>query len=642
MIAAARAWVRNNPRLAVAGYAGVFAAIAFALTRPVLLVNDGQIYFEMARGMRHGTLEFSNGLDVVDSPELWMQNAVKRGPHLFAKYPPLYAVLAAVPYALGGIRGLYGLNAVGFWFAVLAFHEIARRALGPSRALFATALLPLVVPLVPYMLMELPHLPALALSSWALVFWDDARQSDDRRRAARLGGVTGLLAGLAFGIRIQDVVLTLPLFAVGFFHSRHRSAVLGGMFAGFGACVMAVAAFNLQRFGSANPFSYGPSESALGAPLPEEGIAFFARPSFVAWAAIVTVALLAARRCARRGAAVLCVAAGALVLVAVPSLRHVTLNAVASLASVTLNASIAGAGWSSPDTTLGWIDKALLSSTPFAVLGLVGVVTATARPAAPLPTALAWMAVSLLLFLSPRDPDPRTLRGTMGFLSLSPRYLVEIMPALYLLAWDRLQRVRFATVHLVTGVVTASVLFEFMRSTGPDDLVPAKAALMLTGSIVAAALLASIYFAPRGLARAIALGALVALTNGYAAACIFAEDSRCLRGMAATYEQWGQRVLAAMPEPRVALVGWHFAKDAVFHVRASKSVIVADPSVDDGASLASTLDALAGHGVTPYYFGLGLERAAPHFEGRYRAVPVLGDLLLWRLDRQSPVPDASR
>ena len=637
---AARAWVRRNPGLAVAGYAGIFAAIAFALTRPVLLVNDGQMYFEMARSMRHGTLEFYNGLDVVDSPELWMRNAVKRGPHLFAKYPPLYGVIAAAPYALLGIRGLYLLNAVGFCFTVLAFHQIARRVLGPSRALMATALLPFAVPLVPYMLMELPHLLALALLLWAVVFWDDARRSDPSGRAARNGVLAGLLAGLAFGVRIQDIVLTVPLVAVGFFHSRHRRAVLGGMLAGLGACVFAIAAFNVQRFGSANPFSYGPNESALGAPVPEEGISFFLRPAFVVWTVTVTGALLVARTAARPGARAgavwLWVVAASAVVAAVPSLRSVAHRSIAALASMTLNASIAGAGWSSPDTTLGWIDKALLSSTPFAVLGLVGVVAVTARRAPPLQTALGWMAVSLLLFLSARDPDPRTLRSTIGFLSLSPRYLVEIMPGLYLLAWDRLRNVRFAPVHLAAGLAAAAAIFEYMRSTGPDELVPAKTALILTGSIVAAALLASAYVARRGPVGAVALGALVALTNGYAAACIFAEDSRCLRSMAATYEQWGERVLGAMPEPRVALVGWGFAKDAVFHVRATRPVIVVDPSVDDGADLASTLDALVAHGVTPYYFGLGLERAAPHLgphlDGGYRAIPVLGDPLLWRLD----------
>ncbi len=629
---AARAWVRRNPGLAVAGYAGVFAAIAFALTRPVLLVNDGQMYFEMARSMRHGTLEFYNGLDLVDSPELWMRNAVKRGPHLFAKYPPLYGVLAAAPYALFGIRGLYLLNALGFWFAVLAFHRIAERALGPSRALVATALLPFAVPLVPYMLMELPHLVALALLLWAIVLWDDARRSDDRGHAARSGVLAGLLAGVAFGVRIQDVVLALPLVAVAFFHSRHRRAVLGGMLAGFGACVLAIAAFNLQRFGSANPFSYGPRESALGAPVPEEGISFFLRPAFVAWTSMVIGVLFVARRCARAGAVWLCVVAAAAVVAVVPSLRDVAHRSIAALASMTLNASVAGAGWSSPDTTLGWIDKALLSSTPFAVLGLVAVVAVTARRAPPLQTALGWMVVSLLLFLSARDPDPRTLRSTIGFLSLSPRYLVEIMPGLYLLAWDRLRSVRFAPVHLAAGLVAAAATFGYMRSTGPDDAVPAKAALILTGSIVAAALLASAYVARRGPFGAVALGALVALTNGYAAACIFAEDSRCLRGMAATYEPWGDAILGAMPEPRVALVGWGFAKDAVFHVRARKPVIVVDPSVDGGAELASTLDALVAHGVTPYYFGLGLERAAPLLGDRYSAVPVLGDPLLWRLE----------
>jgi hypothetical protein len=632
MIAAVRAWVRDCPGLAVAAYACVFAAVAFSLVRPVLLVNDGQMYFEMARSMRHGTLEFYNGLDVVDSPELWMQNSVKRGPHLFAKYPPLYGVLAAAPYALLGVRGLYLLNALGFVFAVLGFHALAQRMLGPSRARLATVLLPFAVPLVPYMLMEMPHLVALAPLLWAVALWDDARRSDDRSRAALLGVAAGLLAGAAFGVRVQDAVLTLPLCAVGFFHSRHRGPVVGGMLGGLGACVLAVAAFNVQRFGSANPFSYGPHDSALGAPVAEETAAFFFRPSFVILMAVVATGLLAARRCARAASAMSFLLLGGMVVAAFSPLRAIALRMIATFASETLNAGIAGAGWYTPGYTLGWIDKALLSSTPFAVLGLIGAVASAARRAPPLQTALAWMAISLLLFLSVRDPDPRTAYGVVGFMSLSPRYLVEIMPALYLLAWDRLQRVRLGPVHLGVGVIAGAALFAYMQSTGPDDVVPAKTALIVTGSIVAAALLALAYVGSRSPARDAAVGVLVALTNGYAAACIFAEDSRCLRTMAATYERWGQRILAAMPEPEVALVGWHYAKDAVFHVRASKSVVIVDPSVDDGASLPTTLDALRAHGAVPYYFGLGLERIAPHLEGRYTIVPMLSDPLLWRLE----------
>ena len=84
-----------------------FAAFAFALTRPVLLVNDGHVYFEMARAMRHGTLEIPNGLDVADSPELWIENAVE------PRAPPLREIPAVLPRPRGGAvralrdRGLY-------------------------------------------------------------------------------------------------------------------------------------------------------------------------------------------------------------------------------------------------------------------------------------------------------------------------------------------------------------------------------------------------------------------------------------------------------------------------------------------------------------------------------------------------------
>ena len=87
-----------------------------------------------------------------------------------------------------------------------------------------------------------------------------------------------------------------------------------------------------------------------------------------------------------------------------------------------------------------------------------------------------------------------------------------------------------------------------------------------------------------------------------------------------------------MPEPELALVGWHYAKDAVFHVRAIKPVVIVDPSIDEAATLRGTLDALVASGSTPYYFGLELERVLPKLAGRYRAVPVLDDPLLWRFD----------
>ena len=54
----------------------------------------------------------------------------------------------------------------------------------------------------------------------------------------------------------------------------------------------------------------------------------------------------------------------------------------------------------------------------------------------------------------------------MGFMSLSPRYLVEVLPGLYLLAWDALRRVRLGPAYLLAGAAAGVALFLFMHSTG--------------------------------------------------------------------------------------------------------------------------------------------------------------------------------
>lgn len=207
------------------------------------------------------------------------------------------------------------------------------------------------------------------------------------------------------------------------------------------------------------------------------------------------------------------------------------------------------------------------------------------------------------------------------------------MPALYLLAWDRLESVRIGPGYVALGLAVGVVLFLFVRSSGQDDLVPWKLTLLVTDSVVAAGLLLAAYGVRRWPSGAAALAALVAITNGYAAACAYGEDAQCLLAIARVHDRWGARILAAMPEPEVALIGWHYAEDAVFHVRAEKPVVVVDPSVDDAASLPETIDALVASGRTPYYFGLELPRVQPHIEERYRVVQVLDNPLLWRFNR---------
>jgi len=620
-------WLREHPLASVTLYGVTVAAIALSLSRPVLLVNDGDTYMEMARSMRHGMLEVPNGLDVVSSPELWIVNTVQRGAHLYPKYPPLYGVLAALPFALFGIRGMYLLDALAFAATVPGFYLLARRMLRPSHALIATVLLPFAVPLVPYLLIELPHLPSLAFVVWAVVLWDRSRRARERSRAAWLGVGAGLMLGMAVGIRLQNVVAVVPLLGVGLFHARHARWTFLGMALGLSPCLAAIGAFNLQRFGTPNPFSYGPA-------IPEETAEYFLRPAFLGVAAVVAGALVVARRMRATWPTTLVGGLGIALLVALSPLRAVARGMAATTASLLLNASVAGAGWSSPEYTHDWMDKALLPCAPFLVLGLVAVLACCARRAPPLPTALAWLVVASLLFLSVRDADPRSGRGAMGFFSLSPRYLVEIMPALYLLAWRQVRGLRMGPRSVVLGVVVGAALL-FRMETDVDDFSPYKIALITDGSIALAALALLAYVARRSRIGAPALAVAVALTHGYAVASTVGEDSLACATLASLFEGWGQRVAAATPE-RVALVGWGFAKDPVFYLRAEKTMVTLDAERDGAASLADTLDAFGRRGMTPFYYGYGTELedvVRPRLEGHYRPVVVLRDPPLWRLER---------
>jgi hypothetical protein len=637
-----RGWLRANRTLALFLYGAVLASCAYCLTRPVLLVNDGHIYMEMARSLREGHLEIDNGLNIVDSPELLLRHTVKRGLHLYGKYPPLYAVLAALPYGWFGIRGMYLLNAIGMAFLVPAVDVLGRRILRPARALAASLLFPLVIPVVPYALLELPHLVSTALVLWAIVLWDDCLRAAPGARASLLGATAGFLAGVAFGVRVQIIVAIAPLLAIGFAgllavaprELPRRAAPMLSFVLAFGACVAAVAAFNVARFGSPNPLSYGVSEIAAGQPIDEETAGYFLRPAVFLTAGIPLSVLAIAPRVRRASTLAILVAAVALIVLVTPALHAEARRMGGAAGSLLVNASVAGAGWSTPFWTFGWMSKALLVSAPFLVLGLVGSVVACARPARRLTRALGWMVVATIVFLSMRDPDPLSGRGAMVFFSLSPRYLVDVMPLLYLLAWRQLGNVRFRPVHLAIGAASAVAFAWFMWVTGPDAMAPFKQRVIASGSIALAALLLAGRVASRQQSsRAVLLGIVVAVANGYAMACAFAEDSRFLVSRAHLYEDWGQRLLAATPE-RAAIVGWRFGKDGILHVRSERPFLIVEPWVDHSASLPRTLDALAASGIPLYYFGSELQHL-PHLDG-YRVVPLLEDPILLRLERIVP------
>jgi len=204
------------------------------------------------------------------------------------------------------------------------------------------------------------------------------------------------------------------------------------------------------------------------------------------------------------------------------------------------------------------------------------------------------------------------------------------MPLLYLLAWWVLADVRLGRADLALGAMAGAALLFGLWWSGPCDRGPAKVALLTNVPVALAALLLAVRALPR-LARSRWVGPLVALAHAVAFACVVAEDGRALAGFGAIAERWGNELLAVTPA-KIAVVGWRFAKDPVFHVRALRDVVTIDASVDDAASLPDTLDALVADGRTAVYFGLGLEHCTASLAGRYRAVPLLTDPIVFRLE----------
>jgi hypothetical protein len=608
--------------------------VAFALTRPVLLTNDGLVYMEMARSMRHGSVEIANGLDVVDSPELWILHTLKRGAHIYAKYPPLYGVFAAAPFALLGVRGMYLLNAVSFVATVVGTYALLLRILDERRALVAAALLPLAAPVAPYMMCELPHLLSIALVVWSIVFWDRSERATDARSTFGWGAAAGVAAGFACGVRITNVVVVAPLFVVPLVaSSRRRIAPVAAMAAGIAPCLVAIAWINLQRFGSPNPFTYGPpgDPRMQGVVLEETSEVLLRATVLVTFGALAAV-VLAVRRFPAKPAIAVAVAA-CVSIAAIPPVRAQVVRMAETLVSLLVNANAAGPGWTVPYWMGPWFCKPLLVSAPCLVLGLMGTLRCAMRPAPALHTALAWMTLALLFFLALRDPDPTSTRGVIGWFSLNPRVMADVFVPIYLLAWYLLRDVRVSGASIV-GFGLAAVGWTALLSS-VEDTDPLKVIIFTDASLAMAAVVAVAYAARRiSVARSI-FGATLALATGYASACIVVEDSLAMATGASVHSHWGEAILGQMPE-RVVLVGWMFAKDAVEYIRSRRDVVTADVSVDDGAALADTLDPLVARGRVPFYFGSALERVLPHLQGRYAATPVLTDPLLWRLDPVAP------
>ena len=624
---------RGRVTLWITLYAAVVACTAFLASYRALVVQDGDALFDQTRSFwERGSFEIPNGLDVRDTLDLVLRQTTKTVPrHMYGKYPPLYSVVAALPVHLLGIRGMYLMNAIALAVVIVLYYALAARVLPRRLAIGSTIALPFVVPLFPYALMELPHLVSAAFVLLAIYLFLAAVRADARSKAFGFALASGLAAGFALGVRLQNITLCAVLAGLSLLRARRTLLAVAGQLTGQAACMVSMGLLNRERFGAFIPFSYG--SNPLGGNINTESARYYLAtpvvPLAVAYVVCVVFILRRTPLATRRGRAAMWVGlAGAL---AFGPLRHELIRMFRA-SCVMLVASTAFVH-EPPSTTFGWFNKSLLAAAPALAIAGFGVVrVAWRRPSVEIEAA-ASVCFALVLFLSLRDPDPASGESVVGFLSISPRFLVDLFPLLLLLACWTVRDVRFAREFWLAGVAFAiplAVIFIHTR----DDTDPTRGFVVLSLSLgvaglVAAAHLGRLFWPATGLMPA-ALGAAVA----YGCVSSTLGDADALRQMGRIDDLWSRRVEAATPE-RFLLVGWDNAKDCIYPIREHRDAVFANAAVDDQQQLLATLDAFGASGRPMYYFGIGMEHVRPLVEERYAIIPVLADPLLWKFQRRT-------
>ena len=258
--------------------------------------------------------------------------------------------------------------------------------------------------------------------------------------------------GLAFGVRpAVNVVLVLPLVAWSAGFTR-------GIAAGRSAVSRPAPQRARWPWGRSTKSASAPRiRSATGPPPPRRPWTTSLRPALVGVAAIGIGVLLVARWARRRWWTACSRSAWVWERSASAQCRPLRLVAgrmVATTASTVLNATIAGAGWDQAGVH-AQVDGegALLVCAPFLVLGARrsgGLLHASSAAVADGVGLDGRGDARLSVGSRPRSRTPG--RGSaMGFMSLSPRYLVDLIVPLYVLAWRQLRGVRIGGAWAVVG-----------------------------------------------------------------------------------------------------------------------------------------------------------------------------------------------
>ncbi|MGD8861387.1 MAG: hypothetical protein PVI30_15365 [Myxococcales bacterium] len=530
-----------SPRF-LAAVAALTALLALLTVRGVFTLDEPN-YAATVHALRHGRLTLPDTDGLGASQELlYFDPIFDRAPEqpVRLRAPPLYAFLA-LPFSVGGFFGLVWPNLLGFALvAVLVFAMIRRWTADAAVAWLGAGCVTVFAFNLEYAMGVWPHLLAVALVTGAFALAASACESSARWRAAAL---SGLLVGLAAGVRYQEVVYAGALGLGLLLWSSRRQVLAFG--AGLSLPLIASATLNWQRLGIFHPFTKGKGYlkpttltaggSGVGETTLPPALLRSLEPLRVLWTKVVDFS------------------------------THPPLK----LGPVDLSPS----PHSPAIVFVGAVKKALLQSLPWAALSLLVLALVFRRPRAQpgvLPLRMAALVCGAVL-LAFAVAGYRRVDG----ICFNERYFLELVPLCALsLAWGVRGQLR-RTPLLVGGLLGSTLCALVLRAA---DRGLHERALLWLPLVLSAALVAS-YLWPRGRVemRARLISASLAAALAWSLVVHVGDDVRASRIVRGRMAHVTTVLDQALPRHgRLALFTLGYWSNAAAPLELSREVVILD------------------------------------------------------------------
>lgn len=253
------AWRRKIKILLLGVLVPIHIVVTLFTAVPGYLSQDDMFYHWMAESMaKRGALDLWNGYGELPSPELVHPAHTAHGSRIFPPHPYLFPILAFPFYRVAGFSGLIVLNCLCFiGLVALCFFTARKLFHDDDLALNSCLILIFGTFAWEYSQAGWPHISSALFILAAYFLFVDAFRAQTPRRARCFAVASGLVGGLAMGIRI-DCMLVFAGLVLPFLYSRPWRPV-EAMLILFGALpgLILLAVTNQVKFGVFNPFTYG-------------------------------------------------------------------------------------------------------------------------------------------------------------------------------------------------------------------------------------------------------------------------------------------------------------------------------------------------------------------------------------------------